>query len=267
MARHIEVVPVGYDPKTGGLDLRDLAGEALGEDGRGLFRESRAISAASRRDGRGDRARSRARHGAETIVGVDPDLARRARAAGRLRRRHRRRPDPAARRAHELRRRRRRLHRHARRGALRRASTRRFLVSITETARPGEHGFGARPVRTRPPTACARRASDWTGNSVYLWAIANAVYMSLLGPAGLPRGRRADPRTQPTTPRTRLAEIKGVRDRASQSGFFKEFVVNFDGTGKTVARDQQGAAASAASSAARTSRRTSRSSARARSTA
>ena len=34
---------------------------------------------------------------------------------------------------------------------------------------------------------------DWTGNSVYLWAIANAVYMALLGPKGFARGRRADP--------------------------------------------------------------------------
>ena len=30
----------------------------------------------------------------------------------------------------------------------------------------------------------ARVGKDWTGNSVYLWAIANAVYMALLGPAG-----------------------------------------------------------------------------------
>ena len=27
---------------------------------------------------------------------------------------------------------------------------------------------------------------DWTGNSVYLWAVVNAVYMALLGPQGSP---------------------------------------------------------------------------------
>ena len=31
--------------------------------------------------------------------------------------------------------------------------------------------------------------NDWTGNSVYLWAIANAAYMALMGPAGFARHR------------------------------------------------------------------------------
>ena len=58
-----------------------------------------------------------------------------------------------------------------------------FLVSIAETREPGQFGFGL---------ACAHQNSygmrengkDWTGNSTYLWAIAGAVYMSLLGPEG-----------------------------------------------------------------------------------
>ena len=40
--------------------------------------------------------------------------------------------------------------------------------------------------------------NDWTGNSVYLWAVANAAYMALMGPRGLPRDRRADPRAATT---------------------------------------------------------------------
>ena len=66
-----------------------------------------------------------------------------------------------------------------------------FLISITGTAVARPVRLRPVPRRTRPPTACARPGKDWTGNSVYLWAIANAVYMALLGPAGLPRGRRA----------------------------------------------------------------------------
>lgn len=73
---------------------------------------------------------------------------------------------------------------------------------------------------------------DWTGNTVYLWTIVNAVYMSLLGPQGfreigevvLQRSRYA---------RNRLGEIGGVDVSFAPHGF-KEFVANFDGTGKTV---------------------------------
>ena len=50
----------------------------------------------------------------------------------------------------------------------------------------------------------------------------------------------------------------GARSTACGSsfptGFFKEFVVDFDGTGRTVAEINRGAARTAASSAARTSR-------------
>ena len=73
---------------------------------------------------------------------------------------------------------------------------------------------------------------DWTGNSVYLWAIANAVYLALLGPAGmrevgeaiLQRGAYAA---------GILSGVPGVR--IPFAGFFKEFVVDFGGTGRSVA--------------------------------
>ena len=109
---------------------------------------------------------------------------------------------------------------------------------------PGQH----RPDRrARASTASAmtlfeqtsygsrENGNDWTGNSVYLWAVANAVYMSLLmGPQGFARARRADPRSAATTPRARLDAIAGRRGPLPD-GFFKEFVVDFDATGRTVA--------------------------------
>ena len=110
------------------------------------------------------------------------------------------------------------------------------------------------------------QGKDWTGNSVYLWAIANAVYMSLLGPQGFREVGELILHAGALRRARARARSPGVRLPFPQ-GFFKEFVVDFDGTGKTVARDQQGAAASTASSAARTSRRSFPSSARARSTA
>ena len=73
---------------------------------------------------------------------------------------------------------------------------------------------------------------DWTGNTVYLWTIVNAVYMSLLGPQGfreigeviLQRSRYA---------RQRLGSIPGVDVSFAPEGF-KEFIANFDGTAMTV---------------------------------
>jgi glycine dehydrogenase subunit 1 len=77
------------------------------------------------------------------------------------------------------------------------------------------------------------QGKDWTGNSVYLWAIANAVYMSLLGPQGF-REVGELILAQSHKAAKRLGKIKGVAIR-HQSGFFKEFVVDFTKTGKTVA--------------------------------
>ena len=78
------------------------------------------------------------------------------------------------------------------------------------------------------------KGKDWTGNSVYLWAIANAVYMSLLGPEGF-RELGNLIITNAHFAAKRLAKIKGVRI-PFQTGFFKEFVVDFSKTGKTVAQ-------------------------------
>ena len=107
-----------------------------------------------------------------------------------------------------------------------------FLVSMDHTDVPGQHAFNL---------ACAHqnsyglreKANDWTGNSVYLWVVANAAYMSLLGPEGfreigeliLCRARFAA---------KRLAMIPGVSIRWPDT-HFKEFVVDFTKTGKSVA--------------------------------
>ncbi|MDG4890102.1 MULTISPECIES: aminomethyl-transferring glycine dehydrogenase subunit GcvPA [unclassified Mesorhizobium] len=106
-----------------------------------------------------------------------------------------------------------------------------FLVSIDETITAGEYAFGLSHFHQ---TSYGSRESgnDWTGTSVYLWAVANAAYMSLLGPKGfeelgaliLARARFAA---------RRLGAVRGVRILWPEN-HFKEFVVNFDGTGKSV---------------------------------
>jgi len=76
-------------------------------------------------------------------------------------------------------------------------------------------------------------SKDFTGTSTGLWAITAAVYMSTLGPQGM---RDVDQAIMQKSHYTmqRLAELDGVKVPIFNSTVFKEFVVNFDATGKTV---------------------------------
>jgi glycine dehydrogenase subunit 1 len=106
-----------------------------------------------------------------------------------------------------------------------------LLLSISETI-AGERGFGI-ALFEQTSYGSREEGNDWTGNSVYLWAVANAVYMSLMGPEGFAElGRLIIARSHYAA--RRLAEIDGVRIVFPES-FFKEFVVDFEATGKTVA--------------------------------
>src|SRR6185312_16915521 len=70
-------------------------------------------------------------------------------------------------------------------------------------------------------------------NSTYLWSIAAAAYMSLLGPAGFQAlGELIVQRSHYAA--SVLDSLDGVQV-VWPRGFFKEFVVNFDGAGVTVA--------------------------------
>lgn len=107
-----------------------------------------------------------------------------------------------------------------------------LLISIAQTTH-GETGFGM-ALMHQCSYGSRELAKDWTGNSTYLWAIANAVYLSLLGPEGFRElGETIIQRAHYAA--RRLAAIPGVRV-PHPKGFFKEFVVNFDATGKTVAQ-------------------------------
>ena len=56
-------------------------------------------------------------------------------------------------------------------------------ISITETDIEGQFGFGL-SLAGQTSYGLREGGKDWTGNSTYLWAIAGAVYMALLGPSG-----------------------------------------------------------------------------------
>lgn len=107
-----------------------------------------------------------------------------------------------------------------------------FLVSIAPTAVEGEHGFGL-SLFHQTSYGMRDEGKDWTGNSTYLWTIAAAVYMALLGPQGFVELGRAILGNAHRAA-ARIGNIDGVTIVRS-SGFFKEFLVDFSATGKSVA--------------------------------
>ncbi len=104
-------------------------------------------------------------------------------------------------------------------------------VSLCDTVVPGERAFGM-TLFHQSSYGSREDGNDWTGNSVYLWTVVNSVYMALLGPAGFVELGETIIRNSHHAAR-RISEIDGVRV-AWPTGFFKEFVVDFSGTGRTV---------------------------------
>jgi glycine dehydrogenase subunit 1 len=105
-------------------------------------------------------------------------------------------------------------------------------VSICDTVQPGERTFGV-ILFEQTSYGARENGKDWTGNSVYLWAIANAVYMALMGPQGFRDVGEAILRRSHYAA-GRIDGLPGVRV-AWPDGFFKELVVDFNATGRSVA--------------------------------
>lgn len=104
-------------------------------------------------------------------------------------------------------------------------------VSIAGTTEPGQRSFGE-TLFHQSSYGSREDGNDWTGNSVYLWAVVNAVYMALMGPAGFAEiGETIAANSAYAA--DALADLPGVS--VNWSGFFKEFVVDFGETGHTVA--------------------------------
>jgi len=107
-----------------------------------------------------------------------------------------------------------------------------LMFGLTETVQEGEYGFGE-VLFDRTSYGSREQGKEFTGTTTGLWAITAGVYLSLMGPKGMAEvGQTIMQRAQYAA--KRIAEIKGLK-LAFNTPFFKEFVVNFDGTGKTVA--------------------------------
>ena len=111
-----------------------------------------------------------------------------------------------------------------------------FLVSAAPTVVEGETGFGL-SLFHQTSYGMRDEGKDWTGNSTYLWTIAAAAYMALLGPDGFVELGRAIIAGAHAAA-GKIGAIPGVRV-SYPAGFFKEFVVDFSETGKSVAEINQ----------------------------
>lgn len=229
MDSSVEVILVAADPASGRLDLKDLKSK-LGPDVAAVYFENPAYLGTIETGAAEIAALARAA-GAETIVGVDPVSLGVMMAPGDYG------ADIVTGPVQPL-----GVHMQCGGGAGGFIASRDeeryvrtyngFLVSIAETQREGEFGFGlACPHQNS--YGMREEGNDWTGNSTYLWAIAGAVYMSLLGPDGFAELGRLIAAQARYAARL-LADIPGVSVTWPDT-HFKEFVVNFDGTGKSVA--------------------------------
>jgi len=110
-------------------------------------------------------------------------------------------------------------------------------VSIAPTRVEGQHAFGL-TLFEQSSYGSRELGNDWTGNSVYLWTVRNAVFLALLGPAGMRELAQTVVANARETAR-RIGAIEGVSVKYAD-GIFKEFIVDFSATGRTVAQINAG---------------------------
>jgi glycine dehydrogenase subunit 1 len=228
MASHIKVVTVSHEAKTGRIDLKDLK-KKLSEKTAAVYFENPAYLGVIESESAEIAKLARAA-GTETVVGVDPI------SLGILAPPSDYGADIVVGTTQTL-----GAHMSAGGGAggfIASRDEERYAreyptlnITITDTMKEGELGFGL-TLFHQSSYGLRDEGKDWTGNSVYLTAIQNAVYMSLLGPEGFREvGELIIARANYAA--RAISRIKGVSVRY-KSGFFKEFAVDFSRTGKSV---------------------------------
>ncbi|MBS1677723.1 MAG: aminomethyl-transferring glycine dehydrogenase subunit GcvPA [Actinobacteria bacterium] len=229
MEGHIEIVTVEFDRETGEIDLRDLE-EKLSERTAAVYFENPSYLGTIESAGAAIGAAARA-VGAETIVGVDPISLGVLAPPGRYG------ADIVVGTLQTL-----GVHMNCGGGVGGFIASRdeeryayeypTIAITACETTEPGELAFA--PTLVEQTSAMTREgAKDWYGNnSVRLWTVANAVYMSLLGPRGFAEIGESIVR-RGSYAAGRIGELPGVEIRPG-GAFFKDFVVDFEGTGRTV---------------------------------
>jgi glycine dehydrogenase subunit 1 len=111
------------------------------------------------------------------------------------------------------------------------------LFGVAPTIVEGEYGFGD-VAYERTSFAKREGGKEWVGTASALWGITAGVYLALMGPQGMVEiGEAIMQRSRYAM--KKIAQITGIKVLFSESHHFNEFVVNFDGSGKSVAAVNQ----------------------------
>jgi glycine dehydrogenase subunit 1 len=106
------------------------------------------------------------------------------------------------------------------------------LFGITTTSVEGEHGFGD-VFYDRTSFHDRIEGMEFIGTCSALWGITAGVYLALAGPQGMKElGHLILQKSQYAL--KKISEIKGVKIPFNQTAYFKEFIVDFNDTGKTI---------------------------------
>lgn len=105
------------------------------------------------------------------------------------------------------------------------------MYGLTKTIKKGEYGFG-NVLFDRTSFGSREKAKEYTGTSNALWALTAGVYLALMGPKGMEEiGQTIMQKAQYTA--KRMSQLNGVK-LTFHGPFFKEFLINFDDSGKSV---------------------------------
>ena len=108
------------------------------------------------------------------------------------------------------------------------------LFGITRTSTEGEYAFGDVAYDRTSFGHLRDKAKEYVGTQAALWGITAGVYLATMGPQGMTEvGQTIMQKSQYAS--RRIGEIPGVCGSRFSSPFFKEFVVDFNKTGRTVA--------------------------------
>lgn len=107
------------------------------------------------------------------------------------------------------------------------------LFGIAPTTTPGEYGFGDVAYDRTSFGHHREHGKEYVGTQSALWGITAGVYLATMGPCGMYEiGQTIMQNSQYAA--KKLSSIPNVKVNSFGSTFFKEFVVDFSSTGKTV---------------------------------
>ncbi len=109
------------------------------------------------------------------------------------------------------------------------------LFGLAPTSQPGEYGFGDVAYDRTSFGHLRERGKEYVGTQSALWGITAGVYLATMGPQGMKDVGQTILQNSHYAAK-KLSSIPGVKANALGGAFFKEFVVDFTQTGKTVAQ-------------------------------